>query len=92
MEATIVFGIHVAGMAGMPKSVIKRAEQILKKLEGGKEKESLAKPLEEIGENREGMQLSFFQLDDPVLKQIRDEIAGLDVKQPYANRSVEQIE
>jgi len=73
------FGIHVAGMAGMPKSVIKRAEQILKKLEGGKEKENLSKPLEEIGENREGMQLSFFQLDDPVLKQIRDEIAGLDV-------------
>ncbi len=73
------FGIHVAGMAGMPKSVIKRAEQILKKLEGGKEKENLSKPLAEIGENREGMQLSFFQLDDPVLKQIRDEIAGLDV-------------
>ncbi len=73
------FGIHVAGMAGMPKSVIKRAEQILVKLEGGKEKESLAKPLVEIGENREGMQLSFFQLDDPVLKQIRDEIAGLDI-------------
>jgi DNA mismatch repair protein MutS len=59
--------------------VIKRAEQILKKLEGGKEKENLSKPLAEIGENREGMQLSFFQLDDPVLKQIRDEIAGLDV-------------
>ncbi len=73
------FGIHVAGMAGMPKSVIKRAEQILTKLEGGKEKENLAKPLVEIGENREGMQLSFFQLDDPVLKQIRDEIVGLDV-------------
>jgi DNA mismatch repair protein MutS len=73
------FGIHVAGMAGMPKSVIKRAEQILTKLEGGKEKENLAKPLIEIGENREGMQLSFYQLDDPVLKQIRDEIAGLDV-------------
>ena len=73
------FGIHVAGMAGMPKSVIQRAEQILSKLEGGKEKENLSKPLEEIGENREGMQLSFFQLDDPVLKQIRDEIAGLDV-------------
>ncbi|MFV0591778.1 MAG: DNA mismatch repair protein MutS [Draconibacterium sp.] len=73
------FGIHVAAMAGMPKSVIKRAEQILKKLEGGKEKENLAKPLEEIGENREGLQLSFFQLDDPVLKQIRDEIKGLDV-------------
>lgn len=73
------FGIHVAGMAGMPRSVIKRAEQILKKLEGGKEKESLSKPLEEIGEKREGMQLSFFQLDDPVLKQIRDEIAGLNI-------------
>ena len=73
------FGIHVAGMAGMPKSVIKRAEQILKKLEGGKEKEALSKPLVEIGENREGMQLSFFQLDDPVLKQIRDEIAGLNI-------------
>jgi DNA mismatch repair protein MutS len=73
------FGIHVAGMAGMPKSVIKRAEQILIKLEGGKEKENLAKPLEELGEKREGMQLSFFQLDDPVLKQIRDEILGLDI-------------
>ncbi len=73
------FGIHVAGMAGMPKSVINRAEQILKKLEGGKEKENLAKPLEEIGGKREGMQLSFFQLDDPVLKQIRDEISHLDI-------------
>ena len=73
------FGIHVAGMAGMPKSVIKRAEQILKKLEGGKETENLSKPLEEIGGKREGMQLSFFQLDDPVLKQIRDEIAHLDI-------------
>ena len=73
------FGIHVAGMAGMPKSVIHRAEQILKKLEGGKEKEKLAKPLAEISSNREGMQLSFFQLDDPVLKQIRDEISSLDI-------------
>ncbi len=73
------FGIHVAGMTGMPKSVIKRAEQILKKLEGGKEKEHLTKPLEEIGGKREGIQLSFFQLDDPVLKQIRDEIAHLDI-------------
>jgi DNA mismatch repair protein MutS len=73
------FGIHVAGMAGMPKSVIRRAEQILKKLEGGKEKEQLTKPLEEIGGKREGIQLSFFQLDDPVLKQIRDEIAHLDI-------------
>lgn len=73
------FGIHVAGMAGMPKSVIKRAEQILVKLEAGREKGSLSKPLGEIREKREGMQLSFFQLDDPVLKQIRDEIAGLDI-------------
>ena len=73
------FGIHVAGMAGMPKSVIHRAEQILKKLEGGKEKEKLAKPLVEISGKREGMQLSFFQLDDPVLKQIRDEISHLDI-------------
>jgi len=73
------FGIHVAGMAGMPKSVIKRAEQILVKLEGGREKGSFSKPLGEIREKREGMQLSFFQLDDPVLKQIRDEIAGLDI-------------
>lgn len=73
------FGIHVAAMAGMPKSVTQRADQILKRLEGAKEKEDLSKPLGEIGTKREGMQLSFFQLDDPVLKQIRDEIAHLDV-------------
>jgi DNA mismatch repair protein MutS len=73
------FGIHVATMAGMPKSVTKRAEQILKKLEGEKGKEDLSKPLGEIGGKREGMQMSFFQLDDPVLKQIRDEIATLDI-------------
>ncbi|HKL33779.1 MAG TPA: DNA mismatch repair protein MutS, partial [Tangfeifania sp.] len=73
------FGIHVAAMAGMPKSVTKRAGQILKKLEGEKGKEDLAKPLGEIGGKREGVQMSFFQLDDPVLKQIRDEIAHLNV-------------
>ncbi len=73
------FGIHVAGMAGMPKSVVKRAGQILKKLEDNSSKDNLSKPLEDIGDKREGMQLSFFQLDDPVLKQIRDEIAYLDV-------------
>ncbi|MFW5823198.1 MAG: DNA mismatch repair protein MutS [Tangfeifania sp.] len=73
------FGIHVAAMAGMPKSVTKRAGQILKKLEGEKGKEDLAKPLGEIGGKREGVQMSIFQLDDPVLKQIRDEIAHLDV-------------
>ena len=73
------FGIHVAGMAGMPKSVVKRAEDILKQLEDTHQKESLSKPLEEISEKREGLQLSFFQLDDPVLKQVRDEIANLDI-------------
>lgn len=73
------FGIHVASMAGMPKSVTARAGQILKKLEAKKDKDDLSKPLEEIGAKREGLQLSFFQLDDPVLKQIRDEIANLDI-------------
>ena len=73
------FGIHVAGMAGMPKSVTKRAEEILKKLEGKKDKQTLSKPLGEIGKKREGVQMSFFQLDDPVLKQIRDQIMDLDV-------------
>lgn len=73
------FGIHVAKMAGMPLSIIKRAEQILKQLENGSQKGNIDKPLVDVGEQREGMQLSFFQLDDPVLEQIRDEIKNLDV-------------
>ncbi|HNX66163.1 MAG TPA: DNA mismatch repair protein MutS, partial [Bacteroidales bacterium] len=73
------FGIHVARMAGMPRSVVTRAEEILKMLEADKGDHSLSKPVGEIGSNREGMQLSFFQLDDPVLKQIRDELIGLDI-------------
>ncbi len=73
------FGIHVARMAGMPKSVIKRADEILLELEKGLERNELAKPVAEIGDKREGVQLSFYQLDDPVLKQIRDEIANLDI-------------
>jgi len=73
------FGIHVARMAGMPKSLIKRSEEILSQLEDTHRKDSLSKPLESIGNEREGLQLSFFQLDDPVLKQIRDEIANLDI-------------
>ncbi|MCF8360808.1 MAG: DNA mismatch repair protein MutS [Prolixibacteraceae bacterium] len=73
------FGIHVAQMAGMPKSLIKRSKEILLQLEDTHRKDSLSKPLETISTEREGMQLSFFQLDDPVLKQIRDEIANLDV-------------
>lgn len=73
------FGIHVARMAGMPKSVVKRAEEILKQLEKSQKDDSLSKPVKEIAEAREGFQLSFFQLDDPVLKSIRDEIAGADI-------------
>lgn len=73
------FGIHVARMAGMPKSVVKRAEEILKELEKTAGRDGLSRPVAEIAGSREGMQLSFFQLDDPVLKQIRDEIAGLDI-------------
>jgi DNA mismatch repair protein MutS len=73
------FGIHVARMAGMPKSVVTRAEEILKLLESDKGNQSLAKPVGEIAPTREGFQLSFFQLDDPVLKQIRDELIGLDI-------------
>lgn len=73
------FGIHVAKMAGMPLSIIKRAEQILKQLENGSQKGNINKPLVNVGEQREGMQLSFFQLDDPVLEQIRNEIKNLDV-------------
>ena len=65
-------------MAGMPPSVIKRADEILKELENSSEK-NLRKPTQEIAANREGYQLSFFQLDDPVLKQIRDEIQGIDI-------------
>jgi DNA mismatch repair protein MutS len=73
------FGIHVARMAGMPKSVVNRANEILTELEGANRKGSLAKPVNDIGQHREGYQMSFFQLDDPVLKQIRDEIANTDI-------------
>jgi DNA mismatch repair protein MutS len=73
------FGIHVARMAGMPRSVVTRADEILKELEQGHDKKELAKPISDIAGHREGMQLSFFQLDDPVLKQIRDEILEIDI-------------
>lgn len=72
------FGIHVARMAGMPMSVVKRASEVLREMEG-EESGLLSKPVSELASQREGMQLSFFQLDDPVLKQIRDEIIDLDV-------------
>ncbi len=74
------FGIHVAKMAGMPKSIVKRADNILKQLETDNRKQGISnKPLAKVSEERGGMQLSFFQLDDPILCQVRDEILNLDV-------------
>jgi len=73
------FGIHVAKLAGMPKSVVKRANKILLDLEKNNDEKSLSKPVGEIGKKREGYQMSIFQLDDPVLKQIRDKLLDLDV-------------
>lgn len=73
------FGIHVAKMAGMPQSIVKRANTILKQLETDNRKQGISKPISDITENREGYQLSFFQLDDPILSQVRDEITSLDV-------------
>ncbi len=73
------FGIHVAKLAGMPASIIKRADKVLEQLEqaaatGGKPQVEVQTP-ETVG----GMQLSFFQLDDPVLSQVRDELLGVDI-------------
>lgn len=73
------FGIHVAKMAGMPQSIVKRANTILKQLESDNRKQGISKPISDIQENREGYQLNFFQLDDPVLSQVRDEIKTLDI-------------
>jgi len=77
------FGIHVAKMAGMPQSIIVRAEQVLNELEGNNSNinnsKLKAQNLKSVGEKREGMQLSFFQLDDPVLEQVREEIINLDI-------------
>jgi len=72
------FGIHVARMAGMPKSVVSRAKEILKDLEKSQDSGTLTRPAD-LAENREGFQLSIFQLEDPVLKQIRDELIDLDI-------------
>ena len=72
--------LAVFHLAGMPKSIVKRAGDILKQLEKDNRQQGIAaKPMVEVGETRGGMQLSFFQLDDPVLCQIRDEILNLDV-------------
>lgn len=73
------FGIHVAKMAGMPQSIVKRSNAILKQLESDNRKQGISKPIHDINEQREGFQLSFFQLDDPILSQVRDEILSLDV-------------
>ena len=73
------FGIHVAKLAGMPKSIVKRANTILNQLETDNRQQGIAKPTAEIASSREGVQLSFFQLDDPVLSQVRDEILHIDV-------------
>ena len=76
------FGIHVARMAGMPKGIVKRAEEILKILKTDKRQEDgvVTQPLKQKGVGKSGnYQLSFFQLDDPVLGQVRDEIINLDV-------------
>ena len=73
------FGIHVAKMAGMPASIVARAEKILVELEGAAGDKNLTKPIKDMGTRREGYQLSIFQLDDPTLMQIRDEIKKLDI-------------
>ena len=78
------FGIHVAEIAGMPKQIVKRAEVILKQLEDDNAQVGSAgkidtESIKTAGSSKDGVQLSFFQLDDPVLSQVRDEILGLDV-------------
>lgn len=73
------FGIHVAKMAGMPISVVNRSEKILENLEQSRDNNTPTKQVGKLAKQREGYQLSIFQLDDPVLKQIRDEIKNLDI-------------
>ena len=84
------FGIHVAKMAGMPKSIVKRSNEILKQLETENRQEGIvtekrkgsikSKPVKGIASSADGYQLSFFQLDDPVLSQVRDEIKNLSLR------------
>ncbi|MDR1602246.1 MAG: DNA mismatch repair protein MutS [Tannerella sp.] len=74
------FGIHVAKMAGMPKSIVKRAGEILAQLESDSRQTGIkSKPVRQIASGGEGYQLSFFQLDDPVLGRVRDEIVNIDM-------------
>lgn len=73
------FGIHVAKLAGMPQSIVKRADEVLHHLETNNRQEAIGKDLSSVADNRSGVQLSFFQLDDPVLTQIRYEILNIDI-------------
>ena len=73
------FGIHVARMAGMPQSITKRADTILSQMESANRQGEINRPIQDFVEKQEGYQLSFFQLDDPLLSQVRDELINLDV-------------
>ena len=72
-------GIHVAQLAGMPPSIVKRAKVILQELENSNSDNRVTQPTVQISQSRDGMQLSFFQLDDPVLIKIRDRILDTDI-------------
>ena len=73
------FGIHVAKLAGMPPSIVERANDVLHHLEANSDREIVSKNLGDVADSLEGIQMSLFQLDDPVLSQIRDQILGLDI-------------
>ncbi|WP_439739293.1 MutS-related protein, partial [Duncaniella muris] len=75
------FGIHVAKLAGMPQTIVRRADEVLRHLEkvNRESDEQVSRNLSAVADEAEGMQLSFFQLDDPVLAQLRDEILDLDI-------------
>lgn len=74
------FGIHVAKLAGMPRSIVDRADEVLKQLEANNRNDrAITKNMDGVGQQRSGYQMSFFQLDDPVLSQVRDQILGLDI-------------
>ena len=73
------FGIHVASIAGMPKQIIDRAEIILKQLENENSGVGSDVAVKAIQENKPSREISFFQLDDPILKQIRDSLLSLEI-------------
>lgn len=73
------FGIHVAKLAGLPPAIISRANEVLRQLESANAKDATAQSLTEMTSGGKSVQLSFFQLDDPVLSQVRDEILKTDI-------------